>query len=189
MQKPHQRISRLYEWTPEIGEILKILLEPENVKDRFAKVVEKEVQIVGHLNKWNPGCFRKTIFYFLHANHGNTCRVYSRKIIWAAVTKLLFFYLNNVVLVLKDQGLSVRLSTKLRLSDCKSCQNINLSSVSYMSCLQTSLVYHKSIYTKYLFAFTFFSPGSPNLGGQIRCAQNRYRAWYAKLKFEGKGSV
>ena len=51
MQKPHQRISRLYEWTPEIGEILKIFLEPENVKDRFAKAVEKEVQIVGHVNK------------------------------------------------------------------------------------------------------------------------------------------
>ena len=39
------------EWTPEIGKILKILLEPENVKDRFAKTVEKDGQIVGHLNK------------------------------------------------------------------------------------------------------------------------------------------
>ena len=39
------------EWTPEIGEILKILLEPGSVKDRYAKTVENVGQIVGHLNK------------------------------------------------------------------------------------------------------------------------------------------
>ena len=49
------------EWTPETGEILKTRLEPENV-----------VEIVGHLNKRNSGCFAKTTFYFLRANHGNT---------------------------------------------------------------------------------------------------------------------
>ena len=60
------------EWTPETGEILKTRLEPENVVDRFAVAVEKEDQIVGHLNKRNSGCFAKTTFYFLRANHGNT---------------------------------------------------------------------------------------------------------------------
>ena len=89
------------EWTPEISEILKTSLEPENVNDRFAVAVEKEGQIVGHLNKGNSGRFAKTLFYFLRANHGNTCRAYSRKIIWTAVTgQIVFFCLNNVVLVL-----------------------------------------------------------------------------------------
>ena len=37
--------------------------------------VEKESQIVGHLNKENSGLFVKTIFYFLHANHRNMCRI------------------------------------------------------------------------------------------------------------------
>ena len=37
--------------------------------------VEKEGQIVGHLNKENSDRFAKTIFYFLRANYGNTCQV------------------------------------------------------------------------------------------------------------------
>ena len=32
------------EWTPEIGESLKIRLEPENVVDRFAGAVEKNLK-------------------------------------------------------------------------------------------------------------------------------------------------
>ena len=63
------------EWTPEIDEILKTRLEPENVVDRFVVAVEKEGQIFGHLNKGTSGCFPKTIFYFLHANYGNICQV------------------------------------------------------------------------------------------------------------------
>ena len=47
-------IKRYYaymnEWTPEIGEILKTCLDPENTVDRFAVEVEKEGQIVEHLN-------------------------------------------------------------------------------------------------------------------------------------------
>ena len=35
-------------WTPEIGEILKIHLEPENVADRFGVTEEKDGQIAGH---------------------------------------------------------------------------------------------------------------------------------------------
>ena len=49
-----------------IGEILKTRLEPENVVDRLAVALEKEGQIVGHLNKVNSGRFSKTIFYFLY---------------------------------------------------------------------------------------------------------------------------
>ena len=54
--------------------IPKARLEPENV-DWFAVAVKKEGQIAGHLNKGNLGYFAKTIFYFLRANHGNTCQV------------------------------------------------------------------------------------------------------------------
>ena len=62
------------EWISEIGETLKTCLEPENIVDKIAVAVEKESQIVGHLNKENSGLFVKTIFYFLHANHRNMCK-------------------------------------------------------------------------------------------------------------------
>ena len=67
------------EWTSEIGETLKTCLEPENIVNKIAVAVEKEGQIVGHLNKENSDLFVKTIFYFLHANHGNTCRSWSSR--------------------------------------------------------------------------------------------------------------
>ena len=60
---------------PGIGEILKTCLKPENAVDRMAVVVQKESQIVGQLNKGNLGRLAKPIFYFLRANHGNTCQV------------------------------------------------------------------------------------------------------------------
>ena len=44
---------------------VKIRLEPENVLDRFAVAVEKEVQIVGHLNKENSGRLVKVSVFFL----------------------------------------------------------------------------------------------------------------------------
>ena len=70
-------MSHMNEWTPEVGEILKTLLEPEKVVDIFTiyNGSEKESQENGHLNKGNSGCFSKTIFHFLRANHGNTCQV------------------------------------------------------------------------------------------------------------------
>ena len=52
------------EWTPEIVEILKTLLEPENVVGRFAAAVEKEGQIVGHLNKGKFRSFCKNYILF-----------------------------------------------------------------------------------------------------------------------------
>ena len=60
---------------PGIGEILKTCLKPENAVDRFAVAVQIEGQIVGHLNKGNLARLIKPIFYFLRANHGNTCQV------------------------------------------------------------------------------------------------------------------
>ena len=51
------------EWTPEIGEILKIRLEPENVVDRFAGAVEKESQIVGRPHKGNSSRFKNYILF------------------------------------------------------------------------------------------------------------------------------
>ena len=51
------------EWTPDTRKILKTRLEPGNVVDRFVVAVEKEGQIVGHLNKRNSGRFAKTIFF------------------------------------------------------------------------------------------------------------------------------
>lgn len=64
------------EWTSEIGETLKTCLEPENIVNKIAVAVEKEGQIVGHLNKTNSGRFAKIIFFFLCANHVNTtCHV------------------------------------------------------------------------------------------------------------------
>ena len=43
---------------------VKICLERENVLDRFAVAVEKEVQIVGHLNKENSGRLVKVSVFF-----------------------------------------------------------------------------------------------------------------------------
>ena len=37
--------------------------------------MEKEGQIIGHLNKGNSGRFPRTIFYFLGVNHANRCQV------------------------------------------------------------------------------------------------------------------
>ena len=45
------------EWTPEIGEILKILLEPENVKDRFAKDSGKR-----RSNSWTSKQMKSRLF-------------------------------------------------------------------------------------------------------------------------------
>ena len=36
-------------WMPDIGEILTTELEPNNVEDKHAVAVKKQLQIVGHL--------------------------------------------------------------------------------------------------------------------------------------------
>ena len=65
------------DWTPEISETFKTRSEPEKVVDKFAVAVEKEDQLVRHLNKENSGCFTKTIF--LHTNDKNICQVEVRE--------------------------------------------------------------------------------------------------------------
>ena len=47
-------------WTPEVGEKLNVLLEPDNRVDKFAVCVEKDQTVVGHLGKGDPGKFAKT---------------------------------------------------------------------------------------------------------------------------------
>ena len=71
-------IPYMNEWMPEISKILKTRLEPESVVNWFAVAVEKEGQIVEHLNKGNSGRFAKIIFYFLRTDHGNAYQVIVR---------------------------------------------------------------------------------------------------------------
>ena len=49
-------------WTPEVGEKLNILMEPDNRVGNFAVCVKKDQTAVGHLRKRDPGKFAKTIF-------------------------------------------------------------------------------------------------------------------------------
>ena len=58
--------------------VSRLVLEPKNVVDIPAVVVEKEDQIVGHLNRRNSGRFAKIVFYFLRANNKNICQVQVR---------------------------------------------------------------------------------------------------------------
>ena len=52
-------------WISEVGEKLKVLMEPDNRVDMFAVCVEKYQTVVGHLKKEDSWKFAKTIFYFL----------------------------------------------------------------------------------------------------------------------------
>ena len=62
---------------------------------------------------------------------------------------------------------------------------INVFNVSYKSC--TLLWYAKNfkVFTRniYVYVHKIFSPGLPNLGTQIRCAQSRYTAVQTDLKY------
>ena len=49
-------------WTPEVGEKLNVLMEPDNRVGNFAVYVKKDQTAVGHLRKRDPGKFAKTIF-------------------------------------------------------------------------------------------------------------------------------
>ena len=49
-------------WTPEVGEKLNILMEPDNLADKFAVCVKKDQTVIGHLKKGDSGKFPKTIF-------------------------------------------------------------------------------------------------------------------------------
>ena len=60
-------------WTPELGENLNVLMEPDNRVDKFAVCVEKDDRVVGHLKKGDSGKFTKTIFYYLRSDTYCNC--------------------------------------------------------------------------------------------------------------------
>ena len=62
-------------WTPLKGETLNAILEPSNIKDKFAVAVIKGDRLVGHLPLEKSGRFAKTIHYFLKTNVLNRCSV------------------------------------------------------------------------------------------------------------------
>ena len=64
--------------TPKQGEELDVLMEPDNLIDKFAVCVKINEKIVGHLKKDTSGMFGKKIFYFLRSD------AYSSA--WAKVT-------------------------------------------------------------------------------------------------------
>ena len=64
--------------TPKQGEELDVLMEPDNLIDKFAVCVKIKEKVVGHLRKGTSGRFAKTIFYFLRSD------AYSSA--WAKVT-------------------------------------------------------------------------------------------------------
>ena len=66
-------------WNPYVGEELRAVMQPNNLMDKFAVVVERnELGVVGHLPLGKFGKFAKTIFYFLKANQPNSCNVIVR---------------------------------------------------------------------------------------------------------------
>ena len=62
-------------WTPEIGEQLKVRIEPGNCVDKFAVCVKKDKRVVGHLKKGESGKFARIIFYFLRSDPYASCIV------------------------------------------------------------------------------------------------------------------
>ena len=62
-------------WTPEVGEKLNVLMERDNLADKFAVCVKKDQTVIGHLKKGDSGKFPKTIFYFLRSD--TYCKCYA----------------------------------------------------------------------------------------------------------------
>ena len=60
-------------WTPEIGEQLKVRIEPDNCVDKYAVCVEKDKKVVGYLKKGESGKFAKIIFHFLRSDPYSSC--------------------------------------------------------------------------------------------------------------------
>ena len=60
-------------WAPEIGEQLKVRIEPDFCVDKCAVCVEKDKKVVGHLKKGESGKFAKIIFYFLRSDPYSSC--------------------------------------------------------------------------------------------------------------------
>ena len=83
--------------------------------------------------------------------------------------------------------MDLSLSTKLKLSDVKAVKaSVNVSNISCKSCTILSYV-KKNKYLQKLSMSTFTKkkfPSLPNLGCQIRCAQNQYAAVQLGLKYQ-----
>ena len=50
-------------WIPDVGEVLQVEMEPNNLADKYAVCTRKDGQVVGHLKKGLTGRFAKTIFF------------------------------------------------------------------------------------------------------------------------------
>ena len=59
------------EWEPTLGEELLVKMEPKNRHDRYAVSVQKDRQIVGHIERGEG--FAQTIFFFLRADETARC--------------------------------------------------------------------------------------------------------------------
>ena len=62
-------------WTPTLQEQLYGEIELHNPVDKYAVVVKKDEQVVGHLPLGENGKFAKTIFYFLLADTYGKCNI------------------------------------------------------------------------------------------------------------------
>ena len=60
-------------WTLEVGKKLNLLMEPDNLVDKFAVCVEKYRTVVDHLKKRDSGKFAKMMFYFLRRDAYCNC--------------------------------------------------------------------------------------------------------------------
>ena len=61
-------------WTPKNGEILKARPKPEKEYDKYAVVVERCGDVVGHHSKGRFSCFAKAVLCFPRASNENCCR-------------------------------------------------------------------------------------------------------------------
>ena len=60
-------------WTPVVGEVLQVEMEPNNLVEKYAVCTRKDGQVVEHLKKGLTGRFAKTIFYFLRGESYSQC--------------------------------------------------------------------------------------------------------------------
>ena len=58
---------------PKIGEELKVVMEPNNIADKYAVCIQENETSVGHLPKGKTGRSANTIFFFLRADEFNSC--------------------------------------------------------------------------------------------------------------------
>ena len=67
-------------WNPYVAEELRVVMQPNNLMDKFAVAIEgNKLGVVGHLPLGKSGKFAKTICYFLKANKQNSCNVIVRE--------------------------------------------------------------------------------------------------------------